>query len=109
MMANNFFFVLNVRLMLEIKQVNDELTVDSRDVAEMTGKEHRNIIRDIRGYIKVLDTCSNLSTLNFFVESTYLDGKGEQRPCYLLTRKGCDMVANKITGEKGILFTELLM
>jgi len=26
-------------------------------------------------------------------------------PCYLITKKGCDMVANKMTGEKGVLFT----
>lgn len=31
--------------------------------------------------------------------------KGETRPCYLLTKKGCDMVANKMIGDKGILFT----
>ncbi|MCX8167304.1 MAG: Rha family transcriptional regulator, partial [Candidatus Micrarchaeota archaeon] len=30
---------------------------------------------------------------------------GKERPCYLLTKKGCDMVANKMTGEKGVLFT----
>ena len=42
---------------------------------------------------------------DFFLESTYLDGKGEIRPCCLLTKKGCDMVANKLTGQKGVLFT----
>ena len=26
-------------------------------------------------------------------------------PCYLLSKMGCEMVANKLTGEKGILFT----
>lgn len=26
-------------------------------------------------------------------------------PSYYLTRKGCDMIANKMTGEKGTLFT----
>lgn len=37
--------------------------------------------------------------------STYIDSKGETRPCYLITKKGCDMIANKLTGEKGVLFT----
>jgi hypothetical protein len=26
-------------------------------------------------------------------------------PCFLLTKMGCEMVANKLTGEKGVLFT----
>lgn len=26
--------------------------LDSREVAEMVGKEHKNIIRDIRGYLE---------------------------------------------------------
>jgi hypothetical protein len=34
-----------------------------------------------------------------------MDTQNQSRPCYLLTRKGCDLVANKMTGEKGVLFT----
>mgnify|MGYP000755739532 FL=1 len=79
-------------------------TLHSKDVAEMTGKDHSKLLRDIRNYIKVLNE-SNYGSVEFFIESTYVDSKGETRPCYLLTRKGCDMVANKLTGEKGILFT----
>jgi len=37
--------------------------------------------------------------------STYQDSTGRTLPCFYLTRKGCDMVANKLTGNKGILFT----
>ena len=44
-------------------------------------------------------------SLDFFVPSDYVDAQGKTRPRYLLTRKGCDMVANKMTGEKGVLFT----
>ncbi|MDR4984630.1 Rha family transcriptional regulator [Bacillus cereus] len=39
------------------------------------------------------------------METTYTAGTGKKYKSYLLTRKGCDMVANKMTGEKGILFT----
>jgi Rha family phage regulatory protein len=90
---------------LEVKQMNSELTIDSREVAEMTGKAHDKLLRDIRGYIKVLDQSPKLETANFFIESTYENNNNQSYPCYLLTRKGCDMVANKMTGEKGILFT----
>lgn len=41
----------------------------------------------------------------YFVESNYSDLTGRELPCYLCTKKGCDMIANKLTGKKGILFT----
>ena len=78
---------------------------DSREVAEMTGKRHDHLVRDIDGYIAVLDQNPNLGADDFFVESTYTAGTGKNYKCYLLTKKGCDMVANKMTGEKGVLFT----
>lgn len=83
---------------------NGALFVDSREVAEMTGKRHDHLIRDIQGYIKVLGQNPNLGADNFFIESSYTSGTGKNYLCYLLTKKGCDMVANKLTGENGILF-----
>lgn len=78
---------------------------DSREVAEMIGKEHKNLLRDIQGYIKVMEDSSKLSCQNFFIESTYKNSQNKTQPCYLLTKQGCEMVANKMTGEKGVLFT----
>lgn len=77
---------------------------DSREVSEMIGKEHKNLIRDIRNYIEVIQG-SKLSSENFFIESEYLNSRNQKQPCYLLTKQGCEIVANKMTGEKGILFT----
>lgn len=81
------------------------LVIDSREVAEMTGKQHAHLLRDIKGYVDILDPNPNLDSAQFFIPSTYYDTQNQERPCYLLTRKGCDMVANKMTGEKGVLFT----
>lgn len=78
---------------------------DSRQVAELVDKRHDHLVRDIERYISAISTNPNLGALDFFVESGYVDRKGETRKCYLLTKKGCDMVANKMTGEKGVLFT----
>lgn len=85
----------------------DVPVVDSRAVAEMVGKNHRDLMRSIRGYVKIIgsDNERNFAPVDFFIESVYQDSKGETRPCYLLTKKGCDMVANKMTGEKGVLFS----
>lgn len=78
--------------------------VDSREVAQIVGKDHAMLLRDIRGYIKYL-TESNFAVSEFFIESTYTDSTGRTLPCYLCTKKGCDMIANKLTGRKGVLFT----
>lgn len=48
---------------------------------------------------------SKLSSQDFFIESAYINSQNKPQPCYLITKTGCDMVANKTTGEKGVLFT----
>ena len=42
--------------------------IESREVAKMVGKEHKNLIRDIRNYVKVLQG-SKLSIEKFFIQS----------------------------------------
>ncbi len=87
-----------------IKQ-NGTHYADSRQVAEMTGKRHDHLIRDIESYKAILDQTPNLGSDSFFIENYYTSGTGKPYKAYLLTRKGCDMVANKMTGERGVLFT----
>lgn len=89
---------------LQVINQDGQLLVDSRQVAGMVDKEHKHLLRDIKGYVEIL-VKSNFGLCDFFIESTYTSLKNRQLPCYLITRKGCDMVANKMTGEKGILFT----
>lgn len=89
---------------LKVVSNNGQLVTDSRDVAKMIGKEHKELMRSIRQYSGIL-TSADLRSLDFFIPDYYQDAKKEQRPCFLLTKKGCDMVANKMTGEKGVLFT----
>ncbi len=84
---------------------NGQPTLDSREVAKMISKRHRDLMRDIRDYIKVIKYSAKLRSTDFFVESTYKASNGKVNPCYLLTKKGCEFVANKMTGKKGTLFT----
>jgi len=87
---------------------NGQFVVDSREVARMIEVRHSDLLEKIQGYVKTLDTNENgnFRSLDFFIPSTYtVEGNTKVYPCYLLTRKGCDMVANKMTGEKGVLFT----
>lgn len=89
---------------LKVVSIHGQLVADSRDVAEMVDKRHDHLLADIRKYLEILQP-RDYGTEKFFVESTYYDIRNQLRPCFLLTRAGCDMVANKMTGEKGILFT----
>lgn len=84
---------------------NGQPTLDSRKVAKMIGKRHRDLMRDIRRYVSDISTSAELRALDFFIESNYTDAKGETRKCYLLTKQGCEFVGNKLTGKKGTLFT----
>ncbi|MCM3272598.1 Rha family transcriptional regulator [Paenibacillus elgii] len=90
---------------LKVFNHNGVLLTDSREVAEMITRQHSHLLRDIEGYKSILDQNPILDSDNFFIESSYEAGTGKSYKCYFLTRKGCDMVANKMTGEKGVLFT----
>ena len=88
-------------------------TIPSYEVAEMMGKRHSDVLRMLEGsekpkvvgIIPTILTNVELRLLDYFIESTYVDKKGETRKCYECTKMGCEMLANKMTGEKGILFT----
>lgn len=81
-----------------------EQTISSVEVAEMVGKAHNKLMRDIREYIDQLAQ-SNLGHDEFFNESTYVDNNNRTRPCYQITKKGCEFIAHKLTGIKGTEFT----
>lgn len=46
-----------------------------------------------------------MSPSDFFIPSKYKDSSGKENKCYQVTRKGCEFLANKFTGEKGVIFT----
>ena len=81
-----------------------EQTLTSIEVAEMVEKTHKHLMRDIRTYVDQLNQ-SKIGPVEFFQESTYKDSKGEKRPCYNITKKGCEFIAHKLTGVKGTAFT----
>lgn len=91
-----------------------EQTITTLEIAEMMGMEHGKLLRKlegrqerghhIKGYIEILNE-AQMGVVDFFEKSTYKDGKGEIRPCYKVTKLGCEFLANKFTGEKGVLFT----
>ena len=78
--------------------------VDSREIAIMVERDHNELLKSIRIYAKYLEE-GEVPQDDFFIESTYISGNNQEQPNYLITKKGCDLIANKMIGKKGILFT----
>lgn len=91
---------------LKIVDMNGQQTIDSRLVAEALEMQHKNLLQKIRGYEDILEG-SKFSSRQFFIPSSYLSEQNKELSCYMLTKKGCEMVANKMIGEKGIIFTAM--
>lgn len=71
----------------------------SLEIAEITGRQHSNVMRDIRNILGQLEDRNQFS----FELVDYTDKKGELRPMYRLTKKdslllasGYDVVNRKI-------------
>ncbi|WP_278475436.1 phage regulatory protein/antirepressor Ant [Turicibacter sanguinis] len=80
-------------------------TISSREVATMMEvKEHKVMLRKIDNLNEIL-IGANLCSLDFWVESTYKDTRGREQREYQVTKKGCELIAHKTEGEKGVIFT----
>ena len=85
--------------------------LDSREVARMMGKDHRDIIDYIEGnknhkIISIAEVLlrQDVPVSDYFIESSYLNNNIKGK-CYLITKKGCELLGNRQIGEKGILFS----
>lgn len=75
----------------KVKQITslgtDELTMGSREIAELTGKQHAHVMRDIR---KMLDALGETTESNF--GASYQDPTGRSLPCFNLPRREVDIL-----------------
>lgn len=94
--------------------INVAQTLSSMEVAEMVEKEHHKLMRDIRRYTKQFDesnfgcidiTGAKIAPDDFWMESSYVDKNNRKKPCYQITKLGCEFIAHKTTGAKGTAFT----
>lgn len=72
-------------------------SMSSLQIAEITGKRHDAILRDIRSLLEQGVAAHN------FVETSYTDKSNRQSPCYNLTKTGCLILAsgyNAVLREK---------
>lgn len=72
----------------------------SRLVAEKFGKEHKNVIVSIRDIIQRAENSAG----QLFIESQYVDEKGQMRPQFIMNRDGFTLLVMGFTGEKALQF-----
>ena len=91
----------------QAQTTNENETVvylDSRLVAEMADKKHKDLLRDIKQYNSYLQSAI-LRPTDFWVEDTYIGQNGKTLPCYQNSKKGCEFIQHKKKKKKGAIFT----
>ena len=85
--------------MNEIELFNKEMTMSSLEISKLTGKMHKNIIRDIENMFNELEDESfnrlksePVKSYESKFKGTYKDTKGEERICYNLPKRECDIL-----------------
>lgn len=80
--------------LVEIK--NNQVITSSRQVAECFGKEHKNVLRDIKEILAAQN-----SATKFFYETTFKN-RGKQYPMYLMNRDGFSLLVMGFTGKEAL-------
>lgn len=62
-------------------------TMTSMQIAEITGKQHQHIMRDIRDEVERLEA-GGINGASKFGLSSYMSEQNKELPCYRLTREG---------------------
>ncbi|EPC30449.1 Phage antirepressor protein [Lacticaseibacillus paracasei subsp. paracasei Lpp22] len=78
---------------------NKQAVTSSNRVANVFGKEHRNVLATIGGLLK------NQHTQHMFTKSTYVNEQnGQSYPMYYMNRDGFTLLAMGFTGKKALQF-----
>lgn len=85
----------------------EKQAISSREVAEMMETRHDNLMSKIEKHTKILEKVTDLKikVSDLWQLSSYKDKTGRSLKEYLVTKKGCEFLAHKTTGEKGDIFT----
>ena len=88
---------INYRYYLQVN--DDKVIITSKMVAELFGKRHDHVLRDIRQLIE-----SDEIGLPKIGESDYSDSRGKQQPMYILDRDSCMVLCMGFNGKEAIKF-----
>lgn len=81
---------------LKVQDFHGKQVIDSRDVAVMVEKNHKDLLRDIRGYVGIMEKSGErkVAPSDFFILSTYISEQNKELPCYLITKKASIILSN---------------
>ena len=89
----------------ELRTSTKDNTISSREVAVMMDYNHKDILRKIDNLNKELGV-AQISSTQYWIESTYVHEQNKMTYReYQVTKKGCELIAHKTEGQKGVLFT----
>ncbi|APC97339.1 AlpA family phage regulatory protein [Francisella frigiditurris] len=71
-------------IVMELMNLNNKVIMTSRDIAELTGKQHSHIIRDIKSEIDILGEEIGPS---IFGLSSYISLQNKEQPQYIFGKK----------------------
>ncbi|KON86584.1 hypothetical protein AF332_06965 [Sporosarcina globispora] len=80
---------------------NNKAVTDSLTVAEVFGKEHARVMRDVREL-----GCSEEFRVGNFAESSYVNSQNKEMPKYFMSKKGFTLLAMGYTGREAMKFKE---
>lgn len=74
-----------------MNMINNTVTMTTVEIAELTGKAHKNVLRDAYGVIEKVtglksEPCSINEQSLGFTEATYRDGRNAERPMLILDK-----------------------
>lgn len=78
---------------------NQQAVTTSLRVAEVFGKEHRTVLRNINNL-----TAQNCAVKKIFAESTYLNKQKHKQPMFYMNRDGFTLLAMGFNGKKAMEF-----
>lgn len=73
-------------------------SVSSKDVAEMLGKRHDNLLREIRNYVKKMGA----EATDYFTENP----TGGRGVTFSITEMGCELLGSRLLGDAGREYRE---
>lgn len=80
---------------------NNQIVVSSLQIAEHFGKEHRNVLADIRREIGYAKNLADPSEAKMFCETKYIhEQNGQEYPMFLINRDGFMLLAMGFNGKK---------
>ena len=78
-----------------IRLATEAERMTSLEIAQVTGKMHKDVMKAIRNMEPAWEKVNGRN----FALVAYTDSKGEQRPCYSLSKTECLYIATKFNDE----------